>query len=64
MRCSHPRALRQTTALLFAAGSDAACTPGETVSDDGHGGTTGAAGQGGAAETSTTGAALMEFLGR
>ena len=47
MRCSHLRALRQTTALLFATCLYAACTPGEMVSDDGHGGSTGAAGASG-----------------
>jgi len=44
MRCSPPRALRHTTAVLFAVVSHIACGPTETLIDDGHGGTTGTAG--------------------
>ena len=44
MRCSPPRALRHTTAVLFAVVSHIACAPTETLIDDGHGGTTGTAG--------------------
>ena len=44
MRCSPPRALRHTPAVLFAVVSHIACAPTETLIDDGHGGTTGTAG--------------------
>ena len=60
MRCSHLRALRHTTALLFATWFYGACAPDETVSDDGHGGSTGAAGasgRGGATGAAGTGTA-------
>jgi len=44
MRCSPQRALRDTTAVLFAVVAHIACVPAETLPNDGDGGTTGAAG--------------------
>jgi hypothetical protein len=44
MPCSRLRALRHTTALLFATMFYVGCAPAETVSNGGHGGTTGGAG--------------------